>query len=98
MPLIRRAAVAALAAAALAASPLLAGTAHAVGTHTCFSGTLTQGQYGGHISANPCDGWGGADVIVVLRFGRDAGTYRCHTAFSWNGFLGADGCRPEATP
>ncbi|MFI9560999.1 hypothetical protein [Nonomuraea endophytica] len=94
MPLIRRATIAALAAAALAASPLFAGTAHAVGTHTCFSGTVTQG----HISANPCDGWGGADVIVVLRFGRDAGTYRCHTAFSWNGFLGADGCRPEATP
>jgi hypothetical protein len=95
VPVIRRFVIVALAAAAFVGSPVLGGAAHAAGSYTCFGGTITNGEDGYHISANPCDGWGGADVIVVLRFGSYAGTYRCRTAFSWNGFLGADGCRPE---
>jgi hypothetical protein len=96
MSLIRRIAVViVMAAAALTGSPTLAGAAHAAGSYTCFGGSLTPAENGYHISANSCDGWGGADVIVVLRFGAYAGTYRCQTAFSWNGFLGADGCRLE---
>ncbi|WP_157248264.1 hypothetical protein [Nonomuraea typhae] len=92
MPLIRRSTVVALAAAALVTSPAVGGAAHAAaGSYTCFGGTVT----GGHISANPCDGWGGVNVLVTLRFGANAGTYRCQSAFSWNGFLGADGCRRE---
>ncbi|MFI6498113.1 hypothetical protein [Nonomuraea typhae] len=92
MPLIRRSTVVALAAAALVTSPLVGGAAHAAaGSYSCFSGTVTQG----HISANPCDGWGGVNVLVTLRFGKDAGTYRCSSAFAWNGFLGADGCQKE---
>ncbi|MFI6908382.1 hypothetical protein ACIBKY_44475 [Nonomuraea sp. NPDC050394] len=93
MPLIPRFTVVALAAAALVTSPVVGGAAHAAaGSYTCFGGTVTQG----HISANPCDGWGGVDVLVSLRFGTNAGTYRCASAFSWNGFLGADGCRKES--
>ncbi|MEW9554959.1 hypothetical protein [Nonomuraea sp. NPDC050783] len=98
MPLIRRCAVVALVAATLAGSPALGGTAHAAGSYTCFAGSLTPQADGSHISANPCDGWGGVDVVVVLQFGPYAGTYRCGSAFSWNGYLGADGCSPAPTP
>jgi hypothetical protein len=94
--LIRRSSVVALAAAALVVSPILGGAAHAEGSYTCFGGDLTPEEDGYRISANPCDGWGGVNVTVVLRFGAYAGTYQCRSAFSWNGFLGAEGCTPIA--
>ncbi|YCK40011.1 hypothetical protein ACNF49_39875 [Actinomadura sp. ATCC 39365] len=83
-------------AAAVLAAPLLAPpAAHAEGSYECFFGSITPGQYGYHLSGNPCDGTGYADVVITVRSGSAAGTHRCATAFSWNGFLGADGCRKE---
>ncbi|TYK50947.1 hypothetical protein [Actinomadura decatromicini] len=83
------------AAAATLAGPLLSmppSHAAAVPDVTCFSGNRTATQDGYHLSANLCDGQG---LTVLIRFGSAAGTYRCRTAFVWNGFLGADGCRQQ---
>ncbi|MFB9968348.1 hypothetical protein [Sinosporangium siamense] len=82
------------AATAVLISPLLpASPAQAAGSHTCFSGTRTLEPDGYHLTANPCDGSGFVDVVIHIVSGSAAGTYRCRSAFSWNGYLSASGCR-----
>jgi len=92
--LTRRFAVAA--AAAMLAAPLLSPpAAHADGSYDCFFGDRKPSSEGYDITANSCDGGGGADVVVKVRSGSAAGTHRCRIAFSWNGFLNAQYCREE---
>jgi hypothetical protein len=93
MHLTRRLAVA-VAAATFAGALLSTPAAHAEGSYECFSATLKHTQHGYDLSGL-CDGVGYVDVVVTVLFGAAAGTYRCSTAFSWNGFLGAHGCRLE---
>jgi hypothetical protein len=69
--------------------------AHAAGSYNCFSGSRTTTQSGYQISANGCDGAGYVDVTVTVLSGSAAGRHRCSTAFSWNGFLSAEGCRQQ---
>lgn len=87
--------LAVVAAATLAGSLLSTPAAHAAGSHDCFFGNRTPAQDGYHISANGCDGAGYVDVVITVLSGSAAGSNRCRTAFSWNGFLSADGCRKE---
>lgn len=84
-----------LAAAMLAALLSSAPSAHAAGSYSCFFGSRTATQNGYDISAQSCDGAGYVDVGVTVLGGSAAGSHRCRTAFSWNGFLSATGCTRE---
>jgi hypothetical protein len=94
MDLTRRLAVA-VAAATLAGPLLSTPAAHAAGSYNCFSGSRTPAQDGYQISAQGCDGVGYVDVVITVLSGSAAGAHRCRTAFSWNGFLSANGCQYE---
>ncbi|WP_157419706.1 hypothetical protein [Actinomadura kijaniata] len=84
-----------LAAAALAGPLASVPAAHAAGSYTCFYGNRTAAQDGYQISAQSCDGTGYVDVAVTVLGGSAAGSHRCRTAFSWNGFLTATGCTQQ---
>ena len=94
MRIIRRLAAAA-AVAALAGPLLSAPAARAADSYDCFFGDRTPAQDGYDISAHSCVGGGGVDVMIKVVSGSAAGANRCRTAFSWNGFLSAKGCRKE---
>ncbi|GAA2635633.1 hypothetical protein SMC26_34655 [Actinomadura fulvescens] len=90
----RRLAVA-VAGAALAAPLLSTPPAHADGLHECFSAERTPTEDGYYkLTANGCAGGGYVDVVVKVMVGPAAGSHRCRSLFSWNGFLSANGCRP----
>ncbi|KAB2352512.1 hypothetical protein [Actinomadura rudentiformis] len=89
----RRLAIA-LAAGTLAVPLLSTPTAHAAGSYDCFFGDRTTAADDYQISGNSCDGAGYSDVVITVLSGSAAGSHRCRTAFSWNGFLSANGCRP----
>ncbi|GAA1537200.1 hypothetical protein GCM10009678_19560 [Actinomadura kijaniata] len=84
-----------LAAAALAGPLASVPSARAAGSYSCFFGNRTAAQGGYEISAQSCDGTGYADVVVTVLSGSAAGSHRCRTAFSWNGFLSASGCTQQ---
>ncbi|TDD93024.1 hypothetical protein [Actinomadura rubrisoli] len=86
---------AAITAVMLAGSLLSTPAAHADGSYDCFFGDRTPTQDGYKISAHSCTGGGGVDVTIKVVSGSAAGGNRCRTAFSWNGFLTANGCRKE---